>query len=177
MTSDSLENAIPGLTDAIGYDVKLSARFKNVGAPRIEFKKHRTLIHYSMVVEIFDEDFEQKYLDIVFNEVNVEMRLHLQDMLISTEWNSVTMKNAEVHSDLLPDINKDRANKAVTDFFNGSLFFILPWINENPIKNVSQFVVPSEVPNVVRIHDLKLDVRDNYINLLLDPEFITEIPE
>jgi len=37
--STTLEQFIPDLTDYIGYDVPLSARMKNIGAPRFIYNK------------------------------------------------------------------------------------------------------------------------------------------
>lgn len=39
LTTDQMEGAIPRITDYAGYDVKLSTRFKNLGAPRFYFSK------------------------------------------------------------------------------------------------------------------------------------------
>jgi hypothetical protein len=45
------------LCDKIGYDKNLSARFKNIGAPRFVFNNEEMSITYSMQVEVFDEEF------------------------------------------------------------------------------------------------------------------------
>lgn len=37
LTSDTMEGAIPDLTDYIDYGVELSTRIKNIGAPRFYF--------------------------------------------------------------------------------------------------------------------------------------------
>jgi hypothetical protein len=39
-TTDQMEGAIPDITDYVGYDVELSLRFKNIGAPRFIFTEN-----------------------------------------------------------------------------------------------------------------------------------------
>jgi len=57
-TSTQLEGAIPSLCDAIGFDVKLSSRFKNKGAPKFVFKREEMSIKFDMIMELYDKDFK-----------------------------------------------------------------------------------------------------------------------
>jgi len=45
------------LTEYLGYDIKLSARFKNLGAPKFMMKKDKLKIVYSLEVGVYDEEF------------------------------------------------------------------------------------------------------------------------
>lgn len=67
--STNLENAVPDLTDYIGYDVPLSARIRNMGAPRFIFNRHEMIIVYSMAVEVWDEHFDNWVVTIEYHDI------------------------------------------------------------------------------------------------------------
>ena len=54
-TSTVLDSAVPGLVDVIGYDINLSARVFNNGAPRFIFSENEMFVTYSLAVDIYDE--------------------------------------------------------------------------------------------------------------------------
>jgi len=76
-TSTVLDSAVPGLVDVIGYDVNLSARFFNRGAPRFIFTKDEMYVTYSLAVEIFNEDFTKKLFKVYYDDVEVKFSMEL----------------------------------------------------------------------------------------------------
>lgn len=87
--STNLENFVPDLTSYIGFDVPLSARFKNLGAPRFIFTKHEMKIFFSMEVEVYDEDFKDYFLTIKYHDLQIDFDMWLEGMMLETEWYKV----------------------------------------------------------------------------------------
>jgi len=78
-TSTTLEAAVPGLTDIIGFDVPLSARFFNRGAPRFIFTKDEMYVTYNLAVDIFTEDFSRKLFKVHYDNVEVKFDMVLEN--------------------------------------------------------------------------------------------------
>ena len=94
LTSTNLEAAIPGLCDSIGYDVQLSARFKNNGAPRFVFKHNELTAKFDLNVDYFDKDFKKHYFTVYYKNVEVDARVKLIDHVLDTEWNDIRLGSA-----------------------------------------------------------------------------------
>lgn len=109
---------MPDFTSYVGYDLPLSARVKNLGAPRFIFNKESMKIKFSMEVEVWDEDFCDKFLTIRYHDVDIDFDMWLEDMTVLTYWNSIKMDHAEISSDLVKNLERTHANKRVTRFFN-----------------------------------------------------------
>lgn len=174
--STTLENFIPDFTSHVGYDVPLSARIKNLGAPRFIFDKEEMNIKFGMEVEVWDEDFREYFLSIKYHDVMIDFDMWLEGMNILTDWNTIKMENAEINSDMLRDFERTHANKRVTQFFNYAFDLIIPWANEFHPKGVSSIPIPETIVDLVKIRNLKMAVRDNYFSFTLDPEFIMVTP-
>lgn len=175
--STNLEDFIPELTDYIGYDVPLSARFLNIGAPRFIFNKQEMKIKFSMEVQVFDEDFKEHFLTFKYYDLIVDFDMWLENMNLQTEWFSIEMDHAEVTSDIVDNLERTHANKRITQFFNYAFDMILPWVNQARPYGVSYYPIPDVFVDFVRIKDLKMAVRDNYFSFTLDPEFLIKTPE
>jgi len=83
--STTLEDFIPDITDFIGYDVPLSARFKNVGAPRFIFNREQMQVNLNMEVELWDEDYQDYFLTIKYHDVHIDFDMWLEGMNLTTE--------------------------------------------------------------------------------------------
>lgn len=169
--STNLENFIPDLTDYIGFDVPLSARFKNVGAPRFVFNREEMNIKFSMDVEVWDEDYKNYILTIRYNDVHVDFDMWLENMNIITNWNTIKMKDAMVTSSIVKNLERGHANRKVTQFFNYAFDIIIPWINDVRPYAVATIPIPSEINDILLIRDLKMAVRQNYFAFTLNPIF------
>lgn len=101
--STTLENFIPDFTSQVGYDVPLSARIKNLGAPRFIFDKEEMNIKFGMEVEVWDEDFREYFLSIKYHDVIIDFDMWLEGMNVLTDWNTIKMDHAEINSDMLKD--------------------------------------------------------------------------
>ena len=88
-TSDNLEAAVPGLCDAVGYEKKLSSKFRNFGAPKFIFKKNLITIVFDMEVDLYDEAYENKYLTFIFRDVSIEFDARVKDTTVTTDWRSI----------------------------------------------------------------------------------------
>lgn len=175
--STSLEDFIPELTDYIGYDVPLSARFRNIGAPRFIFNKHEMQIKYSLEVEVWDKDFKELYMTFKYHDIEIDFDMWLEGMNVMTEWYTIKMDHAEVTSDVVDNLERTHANRRITHFFNLAWDLIIPWANEMQPYGVSYFTIPEVLVDLVKIKDLKMAVRDNYFSFTLDPEFIIKTPD
>lgn len=65
-TTTQMEGAVPDLTEFTDYDLPLSAKFKNVGAPRFVYTEEEMSVLFDMKVEFFDEFYTQKFMSITF---------------------------------------------------------------------------------------------------------------
>jgi len=171
-TSTQLEGAIPDLCDFIGYDVPLSGRFKNAGAPRFVFNDEAMTIKYSLEVEVWDEGFTKQYLTLIYHDVSIDFDMKLEGMTLVTDWRQIQMSHAEVRSDIVTTLAKTHANAKVTNYFNWAFDMIVPWVNEYHPAGVSNVPLPSEVADLVLIKDLHMDVRANYFSFTMDPQFL-----
>ena len=57
-------------------------------------------IKYSMQVDVFDENFENLILTINFLNLYTDFTMKLENMLLITDWKSITMEKARVESSL-----------------------------------------------------------------------------
>jgi hypothetical protein len=170
--STTLENFVPDFTSYVGYDVPLSARIKNFGAPRFVFDKENMIVKFSMEVEVWDEDYNDMFLTIKYNDVVIDFDMWLEDMTVLTNWNTIKMDHAEIRSDLVKNLDRSHADKRVTNYFNYAFGMLIPWANEFHPKGVSSIPIPETLVDLVHIRDLKMAVRDNYFSFTLDPQFI-----
>lgn len=85
-TSSQLEGAIPELCEYVGYDMPLSSRFKNLGAPIFTLNKQELRVNFSMQVEVFDENFTSNFLTITFENIIIDFTMKVEKMKIITEW-------------------------------------------------------------------------------------------
>jgi hypothetical protein len=89
-TSTQLEGAIPSLCDAIGFDKPLSSRFKNKGAPKFIFKKEEMSIKFDMIMELYDQNFTEHYLDVVYHGMFIKFKMDLtSDLMLLVDWESI----------------------------------------------------------------------------------------
>ena len=106
----TLEAFMPGLTDYVGYDIPLSARFKNVGAPRFIFNKENMNVHFSMEVEVWDKDYHELYMTIKYHDLVIDFDMWLEHPVGQNEielyWNKIEMDHAEIDSKFLSDKQK-----------------------------------------------------------------------
>ena len=59
LTTDTMEGAIPDITDYTDYGVELSTRFKNIGAPRFYFSEESMTINFDLLTEFFTKDYSE----------------------------------------------------------------------------------------------------------------------
>jgi hypothetical protein len=48
---------------------------------------------------------------------------------------------------------------------------IIPWANEYHPIWVSAFEIPKEIPGFMKIHDISMVIKENYLSFSMDPEF------
>lgn len=75
LTTDTMEGAIPSITDYTDYGVELSTRIKNVGAPRFYFSEESMTINFDMLIEFFDKDYSSQIMSINFNNMTIDYTL------------------------------------------------------------------------------------------------------
>lgn len=173
--SSSLEAFVPGLTDLVGYDVPLSARFKNIGAPRFVFNKQETNVLFSMAVEVWSEHYVDYYFTINFYDIFVDFEMWLEQVhhtthyMLNTEWYTLEYARVEIESDVLHFRDQERVNKVTNDYFNFILQQIIPWVNDVRPINVARIPLPNYLNNEVRIKGLKMSVRENYFSFTCYP--------
>jgi len=96
-TSTTMEAAVPGLTDVIGFDVPMSARFYNRGAPRFIFTKNEMYVTFNLAVDYFDENFTKKMFKIYYDNVEVKFDMVLENNFeLNVNWESITMEDARL---------------------------------------------------------------------------------
>ena len=80
-TSTTMEAAVPGLTDVLGFDEPLSARFFNRGAPKFIFSPNQMYITYNLAADIFNEDFSKRLFKVYYDNVEVKFDMTLDSNL------------------------------------------------------------------------------------------------
>lgn len=85
-TSTQLEGAVSGLCDAIGFDVPLSVRVMNQGAPRFIFRKDHVNIQFNMQVDVFSQDYSEKYLEIHYKNLEIDFFMTLDENDCQDKW-------------------------------------------------------------------------------------------
>lgn len=82
-----MEAAVPGLTDVIGFDIPLSARFWNRGAPKFIFSKDEMYITYNLEADIFNEEYTKKLFKVYYDNVEVRFDMELENNVhLNVEW-------------------------------------------------------------------------------------------
>jgi hypothetical protein len=132
--------------------------------------------NYSLEVEVMDQEFKNSFLNITFHDIVVDFNMSLKNMTLMTYWNSIRMDHASCASTVIPGLNSSTSDKVITDFFNGAFYLIVPWVNTYHPYNITKFDIPREIPDLVKFDDLHIDIRDDYVSLALDPEFIIKPP-
>ena len=98
-TSTQLEGAVPSLCESIGYDVPLSTKFSNEGAPRFIFSQNEMQIHYDMMVEVWDQEYRTRFLDLHFHELVIKFKMQLlSNMTLMVDWESIQLQEAHINS-------------------------------------------------------------------------------
>lgn len=173
-TTTQIDGAVPGLADSAGYDVPMSAVFKNLGAPRFVFDDEEMSVLFSMEVDYYYDDFSEKIMTITYNNMYIDFDMWLEDMKLKIDWWSIRMDSAHVQSDIIEDLELTNADKHVEDYFNWAFEFILAWVNQNEIEDVSFFPMPEEIPGIMKIRDLKMSVEKNFFSFSSAVEFTIE---
>jgi len=80
---------VPGLADYAGWDLPMSAIFKNVGAPRFVFNSEEMSVLFSMEVDYYTEDFSEMLMTITYNDIYIDFDMWLEAMKLKFEWWSI----------------------------------------------------------------------------------------
>jgi hypothetical protein len=81
------------------------------------------------------------------------------------------MGSAHVTSNLIENLEETNADMHVVDYFNWAFLAMVPWANDSEIEDISFINIPSEIPGVMKIRDLKMSIEENYFAFSMDPEF------
>jgi hypothetical protein len=100
--------------------------------------------------------------------------MKLENMVLITDWKSIKMSRATVSSPLDLNLEKNHADTHVTRFFNNAFDLILSWVNSYHPQNVNTIPIPREIPELLIINDMHMDVRENYFSFTMDPFFIVK---
>mmetsp|Transcript_16121 Transcript_16121/g.27257 ORF Transcript_16121/g.27257 Transcript_16121/m.27257 type:complete len:140 (+) Transcript_16121:857-1276(+) len=76
--STQMEGAVPDLASFIGYDVPLSMRIKNKGAPQFTFDEHQTTVQFSLEWEMWSEDFTTLFVSIDMIDILLDCDMSIQ---------------------------------------------------------------------------------------------------
>lgn len=100
--------------------------------------------------------------------------MKLENMVLKTDWKSIKMNRATVTSPLDLNLEKNHADTHVTRFFNNAFDMILSWVNSYHPENINSIPIPREIPELLIINDMHMDVRENYFSFTMDPFFIVK---
>jgi len=96
-TTTQLEGAIPGIGAAYGYDVPLSCKFQNEGAPKFIFTGDEMEINYDMTVQVWNKNYVDHLMDIHFHGLVIKFKMQLlSNMTLMVDWESIHMSGAHV---------------------------------------------------------------------------------
>lgn len=176
-TSTTLDSAVPGLVDVIGYDVSLSARFFTKGAPKFIFTPDKMYVKFDMAVEYWDEGFTKKLFKVYYDQIEIAFKMELKDSFnLDIDWETIAMKSARIEDceKLFNIRHQEKANQHIMNFFNWSLDFILPWVQVSKPPGLSKFNVPVNIPGLVHFNHITLTPEQNYLNFGMDLVFDTK---
>jgi len=91
---------------------------------------------------------------------------------ILANWNTVTMRQARVVSDKFKIVNAERQGKHVEDYFNWAISYIIDWANQAKPLWVTKIPLPTEIPGLLKLTKLKMEVNKDFISFGMDPTFI-----
>ena len=55
------------------------------------------------------------------------------------------------------------------NYFNWAFEMILPWVNEVHPANVNAIPIPREIPELMIINELQIEVGDDFFSFTMDP--------
>lgn len=113
-----MEGAVPDLTVYTDYDLPLSAKFMNLGAPRFIYNKEEMSVIFDVRLEFYDEFYTEKIMTITYRDIYIDFDMWLEDMNIKFEWQAVSMGSAHVDSTLIENLSETNADQHVVDYFN-----------------------------------------------------------
>ena len=100
--------------------------------------------------------------------------MKLENMVLITDWKSIKMDRATVSSQLDLNLQKNHAEAHVSRFFNNAFDMILSWVNSYHPENINSIPIPREIPDLMIINDMRMDIRENYFSFTMDPLFIVK---
>jgi hypothetical protein len=53
---------------------------------------------------------------------------------------------------------------------------ILPWVNHYHPQNINSIPIPKEIPGLLIINDMNLEVGENFFSFTMDPLFLVQKP-
>ena len=129
-------------------------------------------IKFDMYVQLFDTEFTEKYMDIIYHGMFIKFKMHLEsNMTLLVDWDTIEMDSAEVVANVPMESDK-LDDEEVVGYFNFVFQEVIPWVNEYHPESVTKFFIPSSFPGYVNINDLKMEVRNNYLAFSMNPEFL-----
>lgn len=174
-TSTTMEAAVPGLTDIIGFDVPMSAKFTNRGAPRFIFTIDEMSVMFNLDVEYYTEDYSRKLFKIHYDNILVKFDMTLENNFdLRVMWQEITMEDARIEDDqnMFTIRDQEKADQHIMDFFNWSLDFILPWVQVTKPPGLCKFLLPQDIPGLVHFDELEMAIKNNYLDFGMNPRFV-----
>jgi hypothetical protein len=112
-----MDGAIPNMSDTFGYDVPLSIRIKNLGAPMFEFGEDHMDVTFGLIWEIYKEDFSVKWAEIEMTDIYLDFDVWLERdegaQIMRLNWNSIILEKAKVRSDFIKTLAETHADQHV----------------------------------------------------------------
>ena len=71
---------MPDLTEYTDYDLPLSAKFMNLGAPRFVYNDQEMSVIFDMKVVFYDEFYTQEIMSISYEDIYIDFDMWLEDM-------------------------------------------------------------------------------------------------
>ena len=113
-------------------------------------------------------------MKITYHNMTVDYNMKLENFTLLLDFNTISMGSASVESDIILNLDKpgSKAADTVKNYFNWAFMLIVPWANEYKPEWVSSFPIPREIPGYMKINDISLEIKENYLSYSIDPEFI-----
>jgi hypothetical protein len=115
-------------------------------------------IIFDLLIEFYDEDFEELLMAISYHEIVIDFNMYLKDFNLLFDFNTIKMGSAHVESEIITNLKESGADTHVMNYFNWAFMLIIPWANEYHPVWVSQFEIPREVPGFMKIHDISMAI-------------------
>lgn len=132
---------------------------------------------FSMDIDIFlekpDGEEAEEILTIELRDILIDFDMELEDMWLNNVWKNIQLGSAKVSSrwPKAASLVNENTDRFIDDFFRDAFDMVISWANNARPEYFSRYRVPAEIPDIMKINKIEMDIRRNYLSFNIDPTF------